>query len=212
MKDAHGLSLQVVWLSLAVLLSACFAGPKPATLYTLQPIAREQLALQTGQFTAMTLIMPVRLAPQLQNRSLIIRSTATAARATTTHVWAGPLDQQIGETVAAELKMLLETDNIAVYPGPRYGVTRYQVELEIADFTGDEQSFTLDAVYTLSDTTNKTVLARKSFRKVLHIDKPELSGYVAAASQALSDLSSEVAATLLRLHNPQSPPVTTYEQ
>jgi hypothetical protein len=186
-----------------LLLSACITSPPANTLYTLQPIPQERLGREFTGFGEMILIMPVRLAPQLQGRGLVSQRSATESKAAVNHLWAGPLDQQIAENIARNLKILLGTDNIAVYPGPRYGTTRYQVEVEINEFSGLEQSFTTRAVYTLSDTAVKTILSRKTFEQTLPIDKPDYSGYVSIASQALSDLSKEIATALLAARHSQ---------
>ena len=201
------------WFLLCTLmLSACIAGPTANTLHTLQPVQQDRLGGGLAGFDAMILIMPVRLAPQLQGRGLITQRSATESKASANHLWAGPLEQQIAENIAANLKNLLGTDNVAVYPGPRYGMFRYQLEVEINEFSGLEQSFTTRAVYTLSDTSAKTILSRKTFQQTLPIDKPDYSGYVGTASQALGDLSKEVAAALLVAQHPQPTAPRSYEK
>jgi uncharacterized lipoprotein YmbA len=156
--------------------------------------------------------MPVRLAPQLQNRGLVSQRSATEFTASIDHLWAGPLDQQIAVNLIGNLKELLGTDNLAIYPGPRFGATRYQVEVEISEFSGNEQSFTLRAIYTLSDNATKTMLQRKSFFRTLTIDKPVHSGYVESASRAIGDLSKEVAVALLAAHQSQPQPPHSHEK
>jgi uncharacterized lipoprotein YmbA len=201
------------WFLLCTLmLSACIAGPTANTLHTLQPVQQDRLGGGLAGFDAMILIMPVRLAPQLQGRGLITQRSATESKASANHLWAGPLEQQIAENIAGNLKNLLGTDNVAVYPGPRYGVFRYQLEVEINEFSGLEQSFTTRAVYTLSDTSAKTILSRKTFQQTLPIDKPDYSGYVGTAYQALGDLSKEVAAALLVAQHPQPTAPRSYEK
>lgn len=197
-----------VLLFCTLLLSACVFGPTTNTLYILQPVKQERLGRQFADFNEMIVIMPVRLAPQLQGRALVNQRSAMETRSSATHLWAGPLDQQIGENIVSNLKDLLGTDNIALYPGPRFGVTRYQVEVEINEFSGNGQSFILRAVYTVSDTASKTILARKSFRKTRPLDKPDYSSYVSAAAQTLGELSTEVATALLtaRQFQPATPP------
>lgn len=181
----------------ALMLSACIAGPTANTLHTLQPARQNQLSQEFSGFGEMILIMPIRLAPQLQGRGLVSQRSATESKASLNHLWAGPLDQQIAANIVSNLKDFLGTDNVAVFPGPRFGVIRYQVEVEINDFRVVEQSFTTRAVCTLSDAVTKTMLSRKSFQQTRHIDKPDYSGYVESASLAVGDLSKEVAAALL---------------
>ena len=181
----------------ALLLSACIGSPTANTLYTLQPIHQPPLAPDFKDLSEMILILPIRLAPTLQGRGLVRQGSPVESRAAVNHLWAGPLDEQIAATVAANLKELLATANIAVYPGPRFGASRFQVEIEINEFSGPAQAFTLAAVYTISDSAARTILARKTFQQTRTIDKPDYSGYVESASQALGDLSREVAAALL---------------
>ena len=192
-------------LACLVFVSSCIATSKPTTLYTLQPAVLEKMSPQFDSFAHMILIMPVRLAPHLRNQGLLIRHSATESKASVSHLWAGPLDQQIAETLAANVKNLLGTSNISTYPGPRYGSARYQVEIDIADFSGDERTFSLQAVWTISDSVRKTLVSRKSFQVTRDIDKPDLSGYVASASSAISELSKEVATALLAAHTTLSP-------
>jgi hypothetical protein len=187
-------------------LSACISGPTANTLYTLQPARQDRLGQEFSGFKEMILVMPVRLAPQLQGRGLVSQRSVTESKTSANHLWAGQLDQQVAETVVSNLKDLLGTDNVAVYPGPRYGAIRYQVEIEINDFSGSEQSFTTRAVCTLSDTASKTMLYRKSFQQTRHIDKPDYSGYVEQASEAIGDLSKEVASALLAARQSQPIP------
>jgi len=190
----------------ALVLSACLTPT--TTLHSLQPVRQQPLARDFADFAEMILFMPVQLAPHLQGRGLVDQRASGEARLSGTHLWAGPLDQQIGQQMVSNLKDLLATDNVALYPGPRFGTIRYQLEVEMSEFSGDDRTFTLVAVYTLSDATNKTMLARKTFRQTRDIDKPDYSGYVASASLALVDLSKEAATALLAARRSQPLPAT----
>ena len=185
----------------ALLLSACMTASP--TLHTLQPIRQQPLAQDFADSSALILLMPVRLAPQLQRRGLLDRQPNGASRASTTHLWAGPLDEQIGQQVVNNLKDLLATDNVGLYPGPRFGKVRYQLEIEMDEFSGDGHDFTTVAVYTVSDSATRTILARKTFRQTRPLDKADYSGTVANASQALADLSVDAATALLAARRAQ---------
>ncbi|MCL2789100.1 MAG: PqiC family protein [Desulfobulbus sp.] len=185
----------------ALLLSACLT---PATtLHTLQPVRQQPLRQDFANFSALILLMPVQLAPHLQARGLIDRLPDGAAHTSTTHLWAGPLDEQIGQQMVNDLRDLLATDHIGLYPGPRFGDIRYQLEVEMSEFSGDGHAFTIVAVYTISDSAAKTILTRKAFRQTRTIATPDYSGYVASASQAIADLSKETASALLAAHRSQ---------
>ena len=197
----------------ALLLAACLPAvrpPAPVSLYTLQPARQERLAPDFAAFTEMILIMPVRLAPQLQERGLLVRRTDGELRTSPGHLWAGPLDEQIGASLAAGLRGLLGTEQVAAFPGPRFAATRYQVEVEVTEFSGDAGSFTLQAVYTVSDAAARRMLARHACHRTLPIDAPDHAGSVAAASRAVDGLSREVAATLLAAERPPRPGVPSH--
>jgi uncharacterized lipoprotein YmbA len=198
------LAARCKWWPLALctlLLSACITRPTTSTLYSLQPTRQQSLNCEFTAFHEIILLMPVHMAPHLQGRGLINQSAAGESRSPVSHLWAGSLDQQIAQQLADNLKDLLATDNVAIYPGPRFGTIRYQLEIEMSEFSGNGRSFTTTAVYTLSDTNSKTILHRKTFRQTRPIDKPDYSGYVESASQAIADLSKEVAAALLAAHS-----------
>jgi len=185
-----------------LLLNACLA-PVATTLHTLQPVRQQPLGQDFADFSELILLMPVRLAPQLQGRGLVVRLPNNTTHASTAHLWFGSLDEQIGQLMVSGLRDLLATDHIGLYPGPRFGHVRYQLEIEMNEFSGDGHAFTIVAVYTVSDSVAKTILTRKTFRQTRIIDKPDYSGYVVSASQAIADLSAETAAALLAAHRSQ---------
>lgn len=196
-RTPHAAALLVCTL----LLAACLPGggpPGPVTLYTLRPAGTVQpVGNAFADFTEMVLIMPVRLAPQLQGSGLVVRQAGGEVRTAPGHLWAGPLDEQIAAALVADLQDLLATEHVAVAPGPRFAATRYQVELEVDDFSGDDRSFFVRAVYTVSDVVHRRMLARRAFHRTLPVPSPDHAGSVAAASQAMADLGREVAAALL---------------
>jgi uncharacterized protein len=193
-------------LACVLLLSACLAPTATNTLYALQTIHQEPMGREFSDFEGIILVMPVQLAPHLQGRGLVSQRSSGEARTSATHLWAGPLDQQIGQQIAVHLKNLLATDNVAVYPGPRFGVIRYQLEVEMSEFSGNDRSFTAIAVYTISDTVARTIISRKTFHQTWPMDTPDYSGYVENASQAIADLSKEAAAVLLTARRSQTAP------
>ena len=193
-------------LPLLLLLSGCLASTKTATLYSLKPIEQPPLAAQSPVLGDMILVMPVRVAPHLQSRSILYQQTSGETRAAASHLWSASLDKQIAQEVTTNLQELLASPNIALFPGPRYGSARYQVEIEVQQFNGDAQVFSTLATYTLSDKVTQTILVRKNFRQKRSIDNPGYSGYVETASRAVADLSREVAVTLLRIGTSHSTP------
>ncbi len=189
-------------LALLVLLSGCLAQSKPATLHSLQPPVQQSLSSRPLPLPGLVLLMPIQAAPHLQGRNLLMQRPDGEAQATSGHLWTATLDRQIGQRMTVALQQLLATDNIAQYPGPRYAVIGYQIEVEVQEFSGDGHNFTTQATYTISDMARKTILRRKTFHQQRIIDKADFSGYVASASQALADLSREVAINLQEAISP----------
>lgn len=193
-------------LALLALLSGCLASSKPATLHSLQPPVQQPLVTRPFPLQGLVLLMPIHAAPHLQGRNLLVLLPDGEALATSGHLWTATLDSQIGQRMTVALQQLLATDNIAQYPGPRYGQIRCQVEIEVQEFSGDGHDFVTQATYTISDSASKTILRRKTFHQQRTIDKADYSGYVASASQALADLSREVAINLQEALSPALTP------
>ena len=188
----------LMWLITPLLLAGCLVPTRTATLYSLQPMHQQPLRqAPAASLPGMVLLMPIRVAPHLQGRNLLQLQPSGEANNANGHLWAAPLDRQIGQRMTVQLQDLLGTTNVALYPGPRFGDFRLQVEIELQEFSGDDSTFSTLATYTVSDTTTKTILARKSLRRDRAIDNPSYPGYVTAASSAVAELSREVAVTLL---------------
>lgn len=188
----------LMWLITPLLLAGCLVPTKTATLYSLKPMHQQPLQQShAAPLSGMVLLMPVRMAPHLQGRNLFLLQTSGEAHNSGGHLWAATLERQVGQRMTVQLQDLLATTNVALYPGPRFGDFRFQVEIELQEFSGDDSTFSTLATYTISDTTTKTILARKTFRQNRIIDNPSYSGYVAVASHAVADLSREVALALL---------------
>lgn len=199
----------------AFCLGACGVNrPAPSTEYSLEPLADSAAGEQRAILTGLIMVMPVRLPPQLKQQGIVTEEDGAGPRMLIGHLWAGPLDEQIGAKLTADLQTLLGTSQVTLYPGPRFGQTRHQVETEIVRFSGDQSSFTLKAVYTVSDPEARRILARKTFSRTVPIEagvekkaadaradasRGERTAYVAAASRALDEFSREVAAELASL-------------
>ena len=195
-------------LGVMLALAGCLASTNTATLYSLQLLEQKPLQAQAPPPKEMILVMPVQMAPHLQGRSLLYQQPTGETRAAATHLWSAALDRQLGQKVTSDLQSLLGSTNIALFPGPRYAKPRYQVEIEVQEFSGDDKTFSTLATYTLSDRFSKSILTRKNFRQNRPIDNPGYSGYVASASHAATDLSREIAMSLLAVNASHSTPRT----
>ena len=185
-------------LCLTLNLSGCIARPAPTTVYVLEPLPQTAAQSQKTHLPGLVLVMPVRLPPQLRQKSIVVEE-ADGHKVLVGHLWAGPLDEQIGANLTADLRQLLGSADVALYPGPRYSRARYQVETELTRFSGDDRNFTLQGVVTISDPGQRRILSRKSFTRTTAVAGRGYSAYVGAASEAVGALSREIAATLAEL-------------
>ncbi|NLX19209.1 MAG: membrane integrity-associated transporter subunit PqiC [Desulfobulbus sp.] len=200
--SAHHPKLRHHWFILLTLflLSGCFQPLNDTTLHTLQPIRQQALTPEWKNVGDLILLMPVQLAAHLQRRGLLYQQLPGETRSSTTHLWAGPLDQLVSQQIVAGLKDLLATENVAAFPGPRFGALRYQIEVELNEFSSDDRQFSITAVYTLSDVRTKTIFVRKTFHRTYDHRRFDHTGSVDNASQAVADLSKEIALSLLAAH------------
>jgi len=180
-----------------LVLTGCISKPAPTTVYVLEPLrSSSPVGGKPADLPGMIMVMPVRLPPQLQQKSIVVEKAGTGPQVLVGHLWAGPLDEQISANLATNLQILLASPNVTLYPGPRYSKALYQVETEIIRFSGNAQHFTLRAVTTISDPNQRRILSRKVFAQTLTIKGTGYEAYVAAASEVLSDLSRDIATTL----------------
>ena len=189
---------------LSLALTGCLGKAAPDTLYALEPLTGTDTA-PGAELSGMIMIMPVRLPPQLQSRGIVMEQGTDGPQMLVGRLWAGPLDEQMGAKLAADLQTLLHSPNVALYPGPRYSRPLYQVETEIIRFSGDDSTFTLRAVSTISSPNERRILSREAFSQSVRLDGQGARAYVAAASQALDAFSRKLATTLTTLPKTAAP-------
>ncbi len=197
-------SWSYLWLPLiiALLLSGCFNQSPNISLYLLSPLPpKSTLTTKNGPFNAMTIVMPVRLAPQLNQTGMFVRVTPERSHISTHHLWSAPLEKQITETLSANLSRQLHTASFTIYPGPRFGNFVYSVEVDIQDFSPFGEKFTIQAVWTINSLPQKSILKRAAFSKTLDSPQQDYDGYVKSASDAVSQLSQEIADALRAIDN-----------
>ena len=187
---------------ITLLLSGCFSKPSQVSLYSLSPVPENKsLPKGTEPFKAMTMIMPVRVAPQLNQTGILVKVSPQQTHISTLHLWSAPLDKQITAIVSENISRQLHSANIAMYPGPRYGKVIYSVEIDIKQFSPLANQFVLQANWTINDTLLKKILKRAVFSTTLTSPTERYDSYVQSASEALSHLSQEIAGTLRAIDN-----------
>ncbi len=163
--------------------------------YLLQSItATPPLRLPAGIGEPAVGVGPIKMAEYLNRPQIITRSSGQKLDLAEFDMWAEPLEQNFNGILAENLSSMLSTDRIVIYPWDRSSAPDYQVKVDVLRFQGEpNHSAVLEARWTVTGPrTGKLVLMRHSI-----VEKPcQAPGYealVAAESQAVEDLSREIA-------------------
>jgi uncharacterized lipoprotein YmbA len=96
--------------------------------------------------------------------------------------------------LAENLALLLNTDLIVIHPWSPANRPRYQVEIEVLRFEANsERNGQLFARWSVLDSADKKVAVVKESRVVRDAKEKSTDGSVAALSDAVGDLSREIA-------------------
>ncbi len=109
--------------------------------------------------------------------------------------------------ISRQLGLLLNSDNLAVYSGPRFAEPLYQLSLVVDRFSGRPgQDFTCDLIWTILDLQTRKIIRRERFTLTVPIPGNSYQDYVAAASTAIGQFSSTVLApAFAKLASPRQP-------
>ena len=150
---------------------------------------------------------PVKLAAYLDRNELVTRVSPTEVTYSTTDRWAEPLATTFAAVLLQDLSVVLDTNHILAYPWAER--VDYQVEVDVSQFDCDSSGNTrLVARWRVRDVRNDTYLLAKE-TTVAHSQAPGDNGArVAALSDALRDLSQDIAGALRHLPAPAAPPTS----
>jgi hypothetical protein len=185
----------VVLLTAAALtLAACSRSPAPRfyVLTALEPSAEE-----TGAADLAVGVGPVTLAPHLDRPQLVTRD-GNELRLGDFDRWGEPLREGIARVLAENLARLLGSDRIWTYPWRPAAPVDVQVTVEVTRCDAEGGEAVLAARWAVFDGGEMRLARRSSFRR-------PASGYPAAAaalSEALAELSGEIAAAIRRDPDP----------
>lgn len=186
---------------LAVLLTGCGSTQPPITYYNLTPMA----AVQNQQYSAGVQkplaigIDPVIFPEALDQIQLAYRLDSQRLMYDDFHRWSGSLVNDFTRVLMENLaSQLPKQSTIAIFPWGSYFKPSYRLVLNVIQFDGklgDEVG--LSARWTVTNASGKeAILTQKSVIRVKTAGK-EYQDLVAALSQAVADLSGEIANCIL---------------
>jgi uncharacterized lipoprotein YmbA len=193
----------LVWFT-AVLLAGCGGSPTPVEFYTLNSLSgmtQQANPADADQNIAIG-IGPVNIPKILDRPQIVTRTGPNKIKVDEFHRWAGPLQAGVAQVLAENISLLLATDQVVVYPWEVDFKPHYRIALDIRYFEGQlGENVVLDVVWRVSGQENQKMQAVK--RSVIKepLSATDYEALVAAKSQAIGQLSHEIAQEIRKLQS-----------
>jgi uncharacterized lipoprotein YmbA len=144
---------------------------------------------------------PIKFPGYLDRNEVVVRSAPNRFEVSEYDRWAEPLQENFVRILSQNLAVLLNTDLITMYPWPPGNRPRYQVEIEVLRFEVNSDRYAqLFARWAVLDAGDKKIAVVKESRALRNAKEKSTDASVAALSEALGDLSREIAETVNAIH------------
>jgi len=202
MRDRFFQITSLLVLFMAFLLAGCSGGPTPVEFYTLNSLSsmpQQTKPADTDQNITIG-IGPVKIPKILDRPQIVTRTGPNRIKVDEFHRWASPLGTEIAQVLAENISLLLATDQVAVYPWEVGFNPQYRIALDIRYFEGQlGENVFLDAVWRVSGRESQEILATKASVLNEPLAASDYETLVAAKSQAIGQLSREIAQEIRKL-------------
>jgi uncharacterized lipoprotein YmbA len=188
-----------------------FPKPRPSRLYVLTSLSPSgdatDRSVRTGRAGVATVdtrpvpigIGPIRWPGYLDRQEIIIRVEPNRFKILEDDRWAEPLDENFLRVLMQNLSVSLRTDQIFIYPWPRNKKLSYRVDVEVLRFESDSASQAqLTARWRITDVNNNDKTISNELRVVRQAKNDSVGAAVAALSETVADISSEIADALMK--------------
>ena len=171
--------------------------PDPSRFFTLSALPQvEQAALKNSTRPEKMFlgIGPIKFPGYLDRQEMVVRSAQNRFEVSETELWAEPLSENFSRVLSENLALLLNTDLIVIYPWSPGNRPHYHVEIEVLRLEANsERNGQLFARWSVVDGASKKVAVVKESRVTRNAKEKSTDGSVAALSEAVGDLSREIA-------------------
>ena len=194
-----GLAVGLIMLSL----SACTGTSKPSQFYLMDPMDPEAVADLAATVPPQIRIGvgPVSIREHLKRPQIVFRTAGSEIKVAEFHRWAESLEENIVQVLAENLMLLLDSEDVYIYPWSNRLKVDYQIGLNIYRFDVHKgQSAELNVRWTIFEVGDKSVVSnrRTAFTKTLKSDTYE--DIVNAYSRILEDFSRQLAEDIIALY------------
>ncbi len=191
--------LLVIFLFIAALVAGC--AENPATrFHILESIQSKADQLNSQSVTNKHVgVREIKLPTYLDRPQIVTRVGANQLVLSYSHQWAEPLSKSVARVLTEQLDAELGNVHVVSYPWSRTQTTDAEVEVRIDQFEMvDKQNCVLDVSWLIWPKASKTAITYHSLITVA-VDSPDYSRLVTAHSEALTQLSKQIANSLSRV-------------
>ena len=187
-----------------LLLSGCL-GPgksKPTRFYVLSSLssAKAKPAPVADLKNVAIGVGPVRIPGKLDRSQIVTRTAQNEIDLTEFAEWGDPLGAGFSRVLAENLSVLLNTENIAIFPWLKATQTDYQVAVDVADFIGNPGgNVVLRAWWTVFGENGRTELLKRYTNLNEPVTGDDIAAMVQAQSRTLEALSRQIAEAIKAL-------------
>lgn len=189
--------------SFLVLVGCLPRGPaKPINFYVLNSLysldAEPQVAAELEDISIA--VGPIRL-PQLLDRSqIVLRLNQNKIQTVEYSQWSEPLRVNFARVLAENLSILLDSEQISIFPFLKEALFDYQVTVEVTRFDGNfEEGAQMRTSWTIWGPKRRQVLLKKYSRFSESLTSNDIEALVAAKSRIIAELSKEIAIAIKSL-------------
>jgi uncharacterized protein len=177
------------------------AKPDPSRFFTLSaalpPLAPEAAKSPAASPGISLGIGPVTLPGYLDRQEIVIRVAQNQINLAENDLWAEPLEENFSRVLSQNVAAILRADRVNAYPWAIDKKPVYQVEVEVLRFEANTaQEVQLSARWTVRNSGKKDSLRYRETRLSRPAKARSTDASVAALSEALADLSREIAAAI----------------
>jgi uncharacterized lipoprotein YmbA len=177
-------------------LAGCAQPGEPVRHYVIDTVEqRPAVRPVSGQPGPIVAVSPIGLPEYLNQSGIVTRTQGNEVVRAESHVWAGPLAEEIARAVAENLSAMLPTERVTLGAARRAIPVDYTVDIEIVNFERDAAGNAVDLVARWmlfrGDERNLLVMRRSQFRKPA--SGSDYRDTVAVMGEAVAALSEEIA-------------------
>ena len=137
---------------------------------------------------------PIRLPQLLDRQQIVIRTNPNKIEILEFSQWSEPLRVNFARVLAENLTILLDSDQIIIFPFLKEALFDYQVTVEVTRFDGNfNEGAQMRTSWTIWGPKRRQVLLKKYSRFNEPVSGNDIEALVAAKSRIIANLSKEIA-------------------